>query len=108
MLTFVIVLYRSFLKEQWQREKESAKITVSSQGTESKADVAAVNEQVVSTNTQSVARENVQTTAENQDKSGGGLHTSLDQSGSGFEGDFSREKIDPPRVSLSRMLTRSQ
>ena len=66
-------------------DQESAKIAVSSQFLERKADVAAVNEQVVSTNAQSVARENVQTTAKNQDKSGGGLHMNLDQLGTGLE-----------------------
>ncbi len=53
-----------------------------------------VNEEVVSTNTQSVTKEDVQTTAENQDKLGGGLHTGLNQSGRGLEGDFSGKKID--------------
>ncbi len=74
-------------------DKESAKIAVSSQFLERKADVAAVNEQVVSTNTQSVTKEDVQTTAKNQDKLGGGLHIGLDQSGNGLEGDFSGKKI---------------
>ncbi len=59
-----------------------------------------VNEEVVSTNTQSTTRENVQTTAENQDKSEGGLHTGLDQSGTGLEGDFQAEKSDPDQMAV--------
>ena len=56
-----------------------------------------VNEEPVSTNTQSGTKENVQTTAKNQDIFEGGLHTGLDQSLTGLEGDFSAEKIDSPQ-----------
>ncbi len=57
-----------------------------------------VNEKPVSTNTQSTTKENVQTSAENLYKSGGGLHTGLDQSGNGLEVDFQAEKIDSDQV----------
>ena len=42
----------------------------------------------------------MQTTAENQDKLGGGLHTGLDQSGTGLEGDFQAEKFDPEQIGV--------
>ena len=42
-------------------------------------------------------KENVQTTAENQDNFEGGLHIGLDQSETGLEGDFSAEKNDTPQ-----------
>ncbi len=58
------------------------------------------NEQSVSTNTQSVTKENVQTTAENQDNFEAGLHIGLDQSGSGLEVDFQAEKTDPDQVTV--------
>ena len=67
-----------------------------SQGTERKAD--GVNEQTVSINTQSVTRENVQTTAKNLYIFEGGLHIGLDQSGSELEGDFRGEKFDPEQM----------
>ena len=54
-----------------------------------------VNEQSLSTNAQSTTKENVQTTAKNQDNFEGGLHTGLDQSGNGLEGDFQGEKSNP-------------
>ncbi len=42
----------------------------------------------------------MQTTAENQDKSGGGLHTGLDQLGTGLEVDFQGEKSDTSQVAV--------